>query len=381
MAGCRPSCRAVLLTLLLLLPRPPPCACSAIMTPAAPAAPLRMAPLGVYCGSAGGACVETTPIIWQGKLAVVERHQPFRVRWQSHAGLEPTNATASNNSVIIEIPDSAWLQFASAIVVDDTLWVFGTNDVAAAPPKPNGKPRTQVWVHWSSAPDLSASSWRSSRVLQLPQNGSAPADPREPLPWWNACNTSPTKGRVGGKDAFVLALEVTSPPTIVPSSVRNEKYISVFAVCYQCAATGDLSYGWEVLDPLTHVYRRAVYSAAPTLRWFDGWFYIIVLEKAVPRPDGPHCHTTATSWPGCLAQHIARSKDLVNWQESTLGSPAGQILGWPDGNVTTGPDHHIIPGSILDDFGTSFEKDLARYANAHSTQAQKRLCPTVESPI
>ena len=49
--------------------------------------PLRMRPLGAYCGgpAAGGnasGCDETTPVMWHGQLVMVERHQHFRVRRQ-----------------------------------------------------------------------------------------------------------------------------------------------------------------------------------------------------------------------------------------------------------------------------------------------------------
>jgi hypothetical protein len=324
-------------------------------------APLQMQPLGVYCGSAGAVCVETTPIIWQGKLAVVEHHQPFRVRWQSHDGL-PSAITTGNNSKIVDIPDTDWLQFSSSTVVGETLWVFGTNDVEAVPPRPSGKPRTQVHVHWSSDPGLRADSWRTTRVLQLPQNGTTPTDPLAPRPWWEACNTSPTKGQVGGMDAFVLAIEIDSPQSIVPSSRRGAQYASVFAVCFQCASMGDLSFGWEVLDPLTHIYRRDTYSAAPTLRWFDNWFYIIVLVKHEHRPGdagGAHCHTRFAKWDGCLVQHVARSRDLATWVESPFGSPPGHLMGWPDGNNTLGSDHRIIRGSLLDKQGGVLVKQLA----------------------
>ena len=33
-------------------------------------------------------------------------------------------------------------------------------------------------------------------------------------------------------------------------------------------------------------------------------------------------------------------------------------MGLPDGDDLSGPDHRIIPGSLLDQFGTAYEKDL-----------------------
>ena len=322
--------------------------------------PIRMRPLGVYCGGGGPTdalsenCEETTPFMWRDKLAVVEHHHPFRVRWQSHEGL-PASATSGNNSLICaSIPGTDWVQYASAVVVNGTLWVFGTNDVAAAPPEPNGRERTQVHAFWSSDPLLSPSSWRSTRILQLPQSGTAPTDPDAPLPWWTAYNTDPTKGVLGGKPAWFLAIELDTPQSLVPTSHHTgQGYLSIFAMCRQCAETDDLSFGWEILSPTDHVYRRDRYSACPTLRYFDGWFYIVVLFENVPSPRGPYCGSNGRRFDGCLASHVARSKDLVTWQEG------GLIMGLPDGNDTQGPDHRIIPGSLLDQLGSDNQKTIA----------------------
>ena len=126
-----------------------------------------MTPLGVYCTSRRKdtedsedmfGCAETTPIMWHGKLAVVEHHDHFRVRWQSHEGLPV--AIAPNNSIINYIPGSKGVGFASAIVVKnsngmDTLFVFGNNLVEMD----GGKPRTQIHIFWSSSPQLTNTSW------------------------------------------------------------------------------------------------------------------------------------------------------------------------------------------------------------------------------
>lgn len=137
--------------------------------PAAEAGPLRMRPLGVYCGGADGDllsqdCGETTPIMWpptSPQLAMVEHHSSFRVRFQSFNG-------TGNNSVLCPfVPGSDAVSFASAAVVNETLWLFGTNDIGVG----GGKPRTQVHVFWSSDPRLSDESWQTRIVLQLPQNG------------------------------------------------------------------------------------------------------------------------------------------------------------------------------------------------------------------
>jgi hypothetical protein len=231
--------------------------------------PLRMQPLGAYCSGDGAAdggnasdCGETTPIMWHGELVMVERHQNFRVRRQHF----PAVGTIGNDVLIDGVPGSKEMSFVSATVVNGTggtatLWLFGTNNAAVD----GGQPRTQVHTFWSSDPALGPSSWKTAKVLQLPQNGTAPD-------WWTAFNTSPTKAKLGGKDVYALAIELGSPSALI-----GERFTSVFAMCEDCASTGDLSKGWHVLDPHSHIYRVDRYSACPTLRWYDGYFYLITL--------------------------------------------------------------------------------------------------------
>lgn len=64
-------------------------------------------------------------------LTVVDR--------QAHAGV---HGAANNDIIQPQIPFSEGVAFASALVVEDTLWVFGTNDVEMN----GGVPRTQVTV-------------------------------------------------------------------------------------------------------------------------------------------------------------------------------------------------------------------------------------------
>ena len=89
-------------------------------------------------------------------------------------------------------------------------------------------------------------------LLQLPQNGTQdPSKPSYVVPWWTAFNTSPTLGKINGTAAYVLAIELGSPSELI-----GVRFTSVFAVCYSCVASHDLSSGWEILDPTTHIYRK-----------------------------------------------------------------------------------------------------------------------------
>ena len=48
----------------------------------------------------------------------------------------------------------------------------------------------------------------------------------------------------------------------------------------------------------------------------------------------------------------AHTRALVGYRSTTI------VTGLPDGDDLSGPDHRIIPGSLLDQFGTAYEKDL-----------------------
>ena len=90
-------------------------------------APLRMQPLGAYCGggpnaltsglagSPGGLpgnatnCGETTPVLWHGDLVMVEGHQNFRVRRQYF----PATGTLDNDVLIDGVPASYSTAFVS----------------------------------------------------------------------------------------------------------------------------------------------------------------------------------------------------------------------------------------------------------------------------
>ena len=82
-----------------------------------------------------------------------------------------------------------------------------------------------------------------------------------------AFNTDVTAGPGGFS---YMAIELNAPKAIV-----GNPFTSVFAR----TQSEDLSRGWELLDPTTHVYTKARYSACPTLRYFeeDQFFYMTTL--------------------------------------------------------------------------------------------------------
>jgi hypothetical protein len=50
----------------------------------------------------------------------------------------------------------------------------------------------------------------------------------------------------------------------------------------------------------------------------------------------------STVWSACLAEHIVRSRDLQQWEESPVAGSETIIMGLPDGNVSCGLGVHYI---------------------------------------
>ena len=96
---------------------------------AARAEPLRMKPLGVYCGSIHSSgnmsCRETTPVLWppgSGQLALVEHHSNFRVRRQRHNGVGNNTMTEDDNHNHTANDDGLTLQVDATCQQIYTLW-------------------------------------------------------------------------------------------------------------------------------------------------------------------------------------------------------------------------------------------------------------------
>lgn len=196
--------------------------------------------------------VETTPVVFQGKLYrfeyVRDNYKPnttgksyFRFREPSSGDVTPAFAQGYH--------------LGSAFVDSDTMYVFGVSKW--------GGPAIQVF--WSK--DLKE--WKDQTALNLPG--------------WEIFNTSVCKT----PDCFVMAFEIGAPP---------EETGNGFTMRF--AASKDLKV-WGV-TPKECVYTKERYSACPALRWIDGLYYMVYLE----------------AYKGFYAPNIVRSRDLVKWEES-----------------------------------------------------------------
>jgi len=197
--------------------------------------------------------VETTPVVWKGRLY---RFEYVRERY-------PANDTGNSYFHFIDVATgqatpafAAGFHLGSACVEDGAAWAFGVPAWGAPT------------IHVFRSDDLKH--WTSRVALDLPG--------------WGIYNTSVCRG----PDRYVMAFEIGEPPeeTGVPYTMRFAKSTNL--------------QDW-VLTPASHVYTKDRYSACPALRFLDSWYYMIYLE-AYPGPQyGPH---------------IVRTKDFIAWETS-----------------------------------------------------------------
>lgn len=201
--------------------------------------------------------VEVTPVVFRGELY---RFESVRVGYRHNQLGRPYFRFLHVSSGRPTPPFALGHDLGCAYVDDSSekprIYVFGVA----------GWGTDTIRVFWSD--DLER--WSEAVALQQPN--------------WQLYNTSVCRAN----NKFVMAIEVGSPPEVagVPFTTR-------FAV------SDDLR-RWELL-PEPHVYTKVRYSACPTLRYEQGFYYMFYLES---RP-GPTYET-----------HLVRSRDLIQWQSS-----------------------------------------------------------------
>lgn len=155
-------------------------------------------------------------------------------------------------------PFAAGHHLGSAFVDGDTMYVYGV--------KKWGAPAIEVF----HSRDLKT--WQTETAMSLPG--------------WEIFNESVCKTPEG----YVMAFEIGAPP---------EETGTAFTIRF--ARSSD-AIRWE-LTPAECVYSKERYTACPTIRFYDGQYYMVYLE-AYPGPE--------------YAPHIVRSEDLTVWESSPL---------------------------------------------------------------
>lgn len=209
-------------------------------------------------GTLAIAVVETTPVVWKGRLLRFEWARNHD--WGYHPG------------VTRDIGCYHFIDMETGIPTDDFALdhafgcCYAENNVMYVHGKRCGSGGNTVDVFWSA--DLKH--WESQTALTLPAD----------IPVYN---TSVCKGA----DGYIMAIEIGGQNPIV-----GVPYTCVFA------KSADLLH-WELLPMTDCIYAQDRYTACPTIRYYDGFYYMVYLE-------GAPCHR----W----IPYIVRSRDLKHFE-------------------------------------------------------------------
>ena len=291
---------------------------------------LRAAPYSIErLGTADFSMVETTPVVWKGKLL---RFESVRGNYGSEpkcpsCGLQKRDPAMVGKSyfrfrdvVTLETTPSfaPGYSFGCAFVLGDTMWAFG-----------RGPNSTQIGAF--SSTDLAT--WQHSpAAAQLDGFGHVASD-------YTVYNNNVHFGRNG---TFVMAIELGRP-----SDITGQPFTTVFMTH---PAGTDLSNGWVFRDPHTHVWppikpAHGYEGACPTIRYVaaDDFYYLLNLHEDV-RLD------VRVGYGTC----VVRSRDLITWESSKLNP----ILDFK-GNVTADKGAPPRPKSSL--YYTNFTSVMEAY--------------------
>jgi alpha-L-fucosidase len=164
-------------------------------------------------------------------------------------------------------------------------------DVEAGEPTPafaKGFHLGSAFVEGDAVYALGVDKWGGSKITVFKSKDLSQWEHRVAYeaPGWGLYNTSVCKAG----DRYVMAVEVGAPPEAVGVG---------FTIFF--AESKDLL-TWKSL-PTECVYAKEKYTACPTLRFHDGYYYLVYLD-ARPGPS--------------YESHIVRSTDLVRWEASRL---------------------------------------------------------------
>ncbi len=200
--------------------------------------------------------VEATPIVWKARLY---RFEYVRDRYKHNALGKPYFRFVDYETGEATPPFAEGYHLGSAFAEDGVMYVYGVREWGEG----------VVRAFWSK--DLKE--WQAQDALKLP-------------PGWTIFNNSVCKDDKG----YVMAIEIGDPPEVV-----GHRFTLFFA-------RSENLLDWK-LEPLECVFTRERYSACPTIRFLDGWYYMVYLERL-------------EQW--YFAPQWVRSKDLRDWVLSPL---------------------------------------------------------------
>jgi alpha-L-fucosidase len=213
--------------------------------------------------------VETTPVVWHGQ---VWRFEWVRPGTHDQAGLPGCFRFINPKTGAVTPSFAKGYQFGSAFVENGTAYVTGTTDA-------------RHYLAMFVSKDLKT--WEERTVINDPKYG--------------IFNNSLCKAG----DEYMLAFEIDRPA---------EEAGAPFTIRF--AKSRDLR-KWTITPPEC-VFTKDRYSAAPCLRWSEGWYYLFYLENY----NG-------------YETRLVRSRDLIHWEASPLNpvlraSPEDKAIANPE---------------------------------------------------
>ncbi len=212
------------------------------------------------CGTLKISAVETTPIVWKGRL--------LRFEWLRSAEWDSVHKQREQGSYIffdMETEEAVGEEFGfdhafgCCYEEDGIMYAYGVRG--------SGGGTNVIDMFWSK--DLKQ--WEMREAIVIPRNLSI-------------FNTSVCRGADG---KYAIAIEICGPEELVGPGFK-----SIFAL-------SDDLFNWELLPIESHIYRKETYSACPSIRYFDGFYYMVYLDVL---PFSRY------------VTYIVRSRDLLQWE-------------------------------------------------------------------
>ena len=213
----------------------------------------------VKMGTIKEGTVESTPVVWQDRLL---RFEWVRSNdWGKNHGDRADgyyNFVDFETEEVVGTPFAHKHAFGCCYEENGVMYAHGVRGNAGA--------TNVIDVFWSE--DLA--NWESQTALTIPEE-------------LKIYNTSVCKGENG----YIMCVEVSGPERLIGKN---------FSILF---AKSENLLDWELLPIEDYNYIPDRYSACPSIRYFDGMYYMVYLEIA------PLYR---------LVPYIVRSKDLVEWE-------------------------------------------------------------------
>ncbi len=208
--------------------------------------------------------VESTPVVWQDRLLRFEWVRSDAWAQGNHQSRDVGHYHFVDMETDEEVGDPFAFgnAFGCAYEENGVMYAHGVGG--------NGAPCHHIDVYWST--DLCQ--WQTQRAITLPDE-------------FNIYNTSVCKDDKG----YLMTIEVSGPAETI-----GEPFTIVFA------RSTDLL-NWELLPMDTYMFYKEHYSACPSIRYFDGMYYMVYLEML------PFYR---------CAPYIVRSADLIEFEVALL---------------------------------------------------------------